>query len=358
MKYSLPPSPEVRDACTDLDSLLTADINANRFRSVIVRLQRSFDIYAATCPAPFISPGLIVTPEIRIQSELYLPMADIVSAFNLLYSFALTYPPILSSTPFYKAMSWADTFVELPPYLQFSVNPALLLAKLLADRDLLTEFLFVSFLPRRFYGGFDRYPEQQKCIRKWLIPGKTGTLHCLDAACGTGEGTYNLALMLSAGGFAPEDIRIEGWTLEPLEVWAANHRRFPHDTYRKVLPRSAATALIQREYRCRITFHCRDILTSPQPEYCGRAGDKRGPFDLILCNGLLGGPIINQKAQLDRAVGNLAQLLAPGGILLAADNFHGGWKQRCPRTELRTSFELSGLGSFEAGEGIGGLKPD
>ena len=88
-----------------------------------------------------------------------------------------------------------------------------------------------------------------------------------------------------------------------------------------------------------------------------RESDVGSRFNLILCNGLLGGPIIHEKEQLDRAVGNLARLLTPGGILLAADNFHGGWKQKCPQKNLRALFELYGLKSFQAGEGVGGLKP-
>ena len=360
--HPLPPSPDTGDAPT-LAGLLAADIHENRFRCSIQRLQRRFEIYASICPEPVISPKLIVTPEIRIQSELYLPIADIAAVFNCLYSAALAYPPILSSTPFHNAMSWADTFAELPPYLQFSANPALLLEKLLTDRELLIEFLFASFLPRRFYGGLGRYPEQQKFVWEWLKTVKPGTLHCLDAACGTGEETYGLSLLLSEGGFSPEEIRIEGWTLEPLEVWAAVHRRLPHDRRREAQLRESTAALFRCGYDRCISFVCRDILTSPSPplhfpENRGEGAGGKKWFDLILCNGLLGGPIIHEKGLLDRAVGNLAQLLSPGGILLAADHFHGGWKQKCPQDELRASFETHGLKYIYTGEGIGGLKPD
>ena len=359
----LPPSPDAGDACSDLGKLLNADINANRFRCSIHRLQHLFEIYASTCPEPAISPGLIVTPEIRIQSELYLPIADIAAVFNRLYSAALAYPPVLSSTPFHNAMSWADTFIELPPYLQFSANPAHLLEKLLTDRELLIGFLFASFLPRRFYGGSGRYPGQQEFIRGWLKTVETGALQCLDAACGTGEETYGLALLLSEEGFSPEEFRIEGWTLEPLEVWAAVHRRFPHDRHREALLREATSAFFQRGYDRHISFSRQDILTSSSPpaaspENRGEAAGEKKRFDLVLCNGLLGGPIIHEKGQLDRAVGNLVQLLSPGGILLAADHFHGGWKQKCPQCELRALFETHGLLYVDTSEGVGGLKPD
>jgi hypothetical protein len=287
---SLPPSPETRDACTTLGSILTADIDATKFRSFIHLLNRRFKIYASTCPEPLISPGLIVTTEIRIQSELYLPIADIAAAFYRLYSAALTYPPIFSSTPFNKAASWADAFAELPPFLQFSANPALLLENLVADRELLIRFLFASFLTRRFYGGIGRYPEQQKLILEWLVTEKRGTLRCLDAACGTGEETYGLTLLLSEQGFAPEDIRIKGWTLEPLEVWAAAHRRFPHDTRREARLREATAALFQHGYDRSISFSRKDILAvsslyHPSSINSGIGNGDSNCYDLILCNG-------------------------------------------------------------------------
>lgn len=350
-----------KDEFGSLDALLSADINKDRFRGALRRLHTLFRVYACTSPVPLPAPGLIVTREIRTQSERYLPVAVITAVFNHLYSAALTYPPTLSSTPFHNAMSWADAFAALPAQFQFSANPALLLESLLADGRLLTRFLFASFLPDRFYGGIGRYPGQQKFIREYLTTRKTGELHCLDAACGTGEEAYGLALLLSELGFSPEEIRIDGWTLEPLEVWAAAHRCFPHDRRREIHLRGATSALFQRGYDHRISFRCQDILTAPPPSTIFRklddkpGGEKRR-FDLILCNGLLGGPIIHEKEHADRAVGNLARLLAPGGLLLAADNFHGGWKQKCPQAELRASFETHRLTYVETDEGIGGLK--
>jgi SAM-dependent methyltransferase len=334
-------------------SLLSPAIKRDRFQTAIRRLHTLFDIYAGTCPVPLPAPGLIVTPEIRTQCERYLPIADITAVFNHLYSAALAYPPILSSTPFHSAMSWADAFADLPAQFQFSTNPARLLEALLADRNLLTAFLFASFLPGRFYGGIGRYPGQRQFIGEWLKIRKGRTVRCLDAACGTGEDTYGLALLLSEEGFSPEEVLIEGWTLEPLEVWAATRRRFPLDLRRETGLREATSVLYQRGYGSRISFRCVDLTEIPPGE-----ADSGGRFDLILCNGLLGGPIIHQKEQLELAMGNLARLLAAGGILLAADNFHGGWKQKCPQAELRALFEKNELKTFEAGEGIGGLKPD
>jgi SAM-dependent methyltransferase len=345
-----------------LDSLLSRNINKNYFQQAIRRLHTLFGIYAGTSPVPLPAPGLIVTPEIRTQCERYLPIGDIAAIFNRLYTAELTYPPILSSTPFHNAMSWADTFAALPAEFQSTANPALLLDSLLADDLKLTRFLFASFLPDRFYGTIGRYPGQQQFIRKWLQSRKTKTLHCLDAACGTGEETYGLAMLLSEERFSPEKVRIDGWTLEPLEVWAATYRRFPHDRRREALLRKATSGLIQQGYDRRISFSRQDLLIPPSPPLpspenrARESGEKK--FDLILCNGLLGGPIVHDNEPLDQVVDRFATLLTPGGILLAADHFHGGWKQRCPQEKLRASFETHGLLYVDTGEGTGGLKPD
>lgn len=334
-------------ASASLDTLINP-VDKVRFQSTIRRLDKLFNSYAGTCPVALPAPGLIITPEIRAQCELYLPVQEVASAFNRLYAEALSYQPILSSTPFHNSMSWADTFRALPPQFQFSANPARLLESLLADRELLIRFLFASFLPDRFYGGIGRYPGQQKFVREWLPQRSAGTLHCLDAACGTGEASYGLAGLLSEEGLLPERIRIDGWTLEPLEVWAATHRRFPHDPQHEIRLRQATLPLFEQDFAECLHFDSVDLT----------AFQSSARFDLILCNGLLGGPIIHDNARLDHLVDTLARLLEPGGMLLAADHFHGGWKQKCPQHKLRALFEKSGLNFFEAGEGIGGLKPD
>lgn len=332
-------------------NILLVSVDKDRFRSAVQRLHALFKIYAATSPEPLPAPGLIITPEIRTQCERYLPIADIAMIFNRLYSAALNYPPILSSTPFYNALSWADVFAVLPAEFQSTPNPAGLLDTLLADSRLLIRFLFSSFLPSRFYGGIGRYPRQQNFIREWLSTRTGGAIHCLDAACGIGEATYGLAILLSESGFSPDKAVIKGCTLEPLEVWAAAHSRFPHDLYREALLKAATSTLKELGFDRCISFHCHDVLNLPLFR-----GGKDGLFDLILCNGLLGGPILHEKRQLDEVIKNLVKMLAPGGALLAANNFHGGWQQKCPQYELRALFEKHGLNNILSGEGIGGQK--
>ena len=91
--------PEAEDEAGTLNSLISQDLDKVRFRRAVHRLHLLFDIYAGTCPVPLPAPGLIVTSEIRAQCERYLPIGEVEAIFNRLYSAALTYPPILSSTP-------------------------------------------------------------------------------------------------------------------------------------------------------------------------------------------------------------------------------------------------------------------
>jgi SAM-dependent methyltransferase len=157
-----------------------------------------------------------------------------------------------------------------------------------------------------------------------------------------------LARLLLDSGVPAQYSLLEGWTLEPLEVWAAAHGRFPHDPPREALFREETGACFEQGFDKAIRFCCADILGPPEAE----------PFDLILCNGLLGGPIIHERCKMNAIVRNLADLLAPGGVLLAADHFHGGWKQKCPQQELRASCELNGLMTTDAAEGVAALKSD
>ncbi|HIJ96484.1 MAG TPA: chemotaxis protein CheR [Desulfuromonadales bacterium] len=344
-------SPPCRDSENEgLDRLISTAIDTTPFQGAVRHLQSRFASYVATCPAPLTAADLIVTPEIRVQSELYLPVAEIRAVFTRLYQSALRYSPILSSTPFYNALSWADAFNSLPTRFQFSANPARLLEALLTDGTLLTEFLFASFLPRRFYGGFARYPLQQEFIRNWLQQKNLHTVRCLDAACGTGEGTYGVARLLMDSGYRAESVLTEGWTLEPLEVWAARARCFPHDRTYEQRFRDETDLLFTGGYLTRISFRTVD-LTDPLMQTAD--SDQR---DLILCNGLLGGPILHDTGKLQQVISTLAELLVPGGILLAADNFHAGWKQHCPHENLCSLLEQCGLNCCEAGEGISGSR--
>lgn len=152
-----------------------------------------------------------------------------------------------------------------------------------------------------------------------------------------------LARLTTQNGFYPENVEIEGWTLEPLEVWSASKQCFPHDpNYEKLFKDEMS------DIGGIANIHFSSIdLTMPS---------SAKPFDLIICNGLLGGPIIHKQYIIEKIVTNLTSLLTISGILLIADHFHGGWKQHCPQRELQAVLKNNNLCLFETGEGVGGLK--
>ncbi|HEX9080273.1 MAG TPA: hypothetical protein VF795_11840 [Desulfuromonadaceae bacterium] len=343
------PSLDPAVAAVNLEKLLSPHIDPAPFQPCILRLRRMFAAFAASAPPPWPAPGLALTPESHFQSELWLPIADIRPVFWRFYRAALRHPPILSSTPFGTAQSWAAIVAAYPALFPGSGDPAALVERLLADAPLQTAFLFRSFLPTRFYGAVPtRYPAQMDVIAAWLADRdrSRGPLRCLDAACGDGAGSYGLARLLLEAGYGAGEFGIEGWTIDPLEVWAAAHAAFPHDPQRQSCYREWVAPVFERGGHRGIVFRAVDL----------RAADRGDGFDLILCNGLLGGPIVHQGEELQRVAGNLAALLRPGGLLLAADRFHGGWKKQIPAEELGDLFRGWGLAVQVEGGGISGLR--
>jgi hypothetical protein len=79
-------------------------------------------------------------------------------------------------------------------------------------------------------------------------------------------------------------------------------------------------------------------------------------YDVVVCNGLLGGPLLHEQSALDAAVGWLALRLKKGGILLAADRFHAGWRRVIPLAELKSLFVRHGIRCLELPEGVGGIR--
>ncbi|MDR3580302.1 MAG: class I SAM-dependent methyltransferase [Oryzomonas sp.] len=344
------PSLDPEDARFRLERLIPPYIDPSRFQSPIRRLRRMSAAFAAFCPPPWPSFGLCLTPETHYQSELWFPLAELQPIFDRFRRVALGYPPLPGSEPFSEASSWAGVAAVLPPPLSSCPTPARLLQRLLSDSRAREKYLFWSCMPNRFYGeAMDRYPRQTALIRQWLQQRQTGeqTVRCLDAACGDGAVTYGLARLLLNHGFTHECFRVEGWTIDPLEVWAAAHCTLPHDPLRQEVLRHWTAPVFANGAERSLSFRQADLLTMP-PD--------RQHFDLIVCNGLLGGPLINEREEIGRIVNNLAALLRPGGLVLATDRFHGGWKQKCPHHEVQALFASAGLAPFEAGEGVGGLK--
>ena len=339
------PSLDPGDARCRLVKLIPSHPDFSCFQSDLRRLRRMSAAFVAFCPPPWPSPGLCLTPEIHYQSELWFPLAELQPIFDRFLRASLGYPPP-GGTPFSEEASWAGVAAVLPPPLSCCTTPVRLMHRLLTDYEARKRYLFWSGMPKRFYGeAMDRYPQQTAIIRHWLEQRETveQPLRCLDAACGDGTATYGLARLLLDYGLSQEGFEVNGWTIDPLEVWAAAHCAFPHDPLRQEAFRRWALPVFASGAARSLSFRQADLL-SVTPD--------RQHFHLILCNGLLGGPIINKEEEMRKIIGNLAALLKPGGMVLAADNFHGGWKQKCPHHELRALFASAGLTPFEAGEGI------
>ncbi len=311
-------------------------------------LELRYRIYAATCPVSLWAPGLILTNELVNQAERYLPVAEIARTFRRFSRLAMTGPAPSDPLVFHDATGWLPVLERLG-WPVADANPAGLLRPLLTDRERRVALLFSLYLPERHGGGFSRYPCQLQALRDWLAvrSGQKGMVRCLDAACGTGEGTWDLAEALLATGLPRENIMITGLTLGALELFAAAHAFFPHDLERQHAYRERIASLVASGMSKRMLFRQADLMD------CGDLGEG---YSAILCNGLLGGPMLHDLVSVERVVKGLAASLEPGGILMAADRFHAGWRKLFPREQLAELFVRCGLRLMAGGEGIAGIR--
>lgn len=344
-QFSFKPDLSAEALATSLAGLLVPGVIRDRqLERHCCRLDERFRIYASTCPVPEWAPGLLITAEIRRQHELYLPLEEIGAAFAALCRLACRYPPLFAATVIAEAQSWPDALARM--HLSLSVNPARLLRMLAECETLRFAFLAAIFIPRSFGGSFNRYPQQAEFLNRWLAAERErlqGRVAILDAACGCGEGTYEAAAAVYELGYAVSLSTIEGSTLEPLELVAAAHGWFPADAARGRIFRERVQRLLAGGAGEMIHFN-REDLRSPRQSPAG--------YDVIICNGLLGGPLLHEAKALAEVAALLTARLKPGGILLAADHFHEGWKQKNPPATLAGLLTGSGLQIVDAGEGL------
>lgn len=325
-------------------------INGSGLERQVSRLEQGFYRYAATYPHGLWAPDLAITNEMRGLTECRLPMSEIQRVFNRFFSTALTFTPFLGASIIHTAPCWLDALQRLQSLVK-QANPARLLRGLMADEEERCRFLFFNFLPRQYGGGFDRYPAQTAFLRNWLRENRERFgkgVNCLDAACGCGEGTYELARLLLECDYRVESFEVHGSTLEPLELFAAAHGYFPHEPLRQVSHRHKIQPLFQCGAADRIFFHQEDIAGTPAAER----------YDVVLCNGILGGPFIHDRSGLEAAFASLAGRVKPGGILLAADRFHDGWKKTAPAALLEEIFVRSGFRLLGIKDGMAGIKTE
>ena len=313
------------------------------------RLQERFRRYSSTCPAPEWGHGLIVTSEIRGQTERYLPIDEIRAAFRCLLRSSTRYEPFLPAFNLFSALSWPDALARfhVPPD---SSNPADLIRRLAEDEDSRRIFIASFLVPCRYGGEFGRYPLQAVFLREWLENRRQVGLDgvsILDAACGSGEQSYELAELLFDAGWEPERCTVIGETIEPLELTAAAHGWFPHDRAREIRFRRRVEPILAEGCGSMISFVNRDVC-------CRVEAGRR--YDVVICNGLIGGPLLNDKRMVQETLRYLAERVEKGGVFLAADRFHAGWRKAVSAGMIGTELESAGFAIVDAGEGVAAVR--
>lgn len=324
------------------------DLLTPEFVRALDRLAMAFTTLCAYYPFGCWRQGLVVTAEMHRLVEQYLPLAEVWRAWRGVVTASIA-PPVSMFPGEGAAASWLAILERLD--LAVPMAPHLLLGRMLRDEEFREKVLFAWYLPRHHGGGFNRYPAQLVWLRQWLGQRRARgvrDIKCLDAACGSGEGTYELAALLAEVGFYPHATVVRGSTLQPLEVVAAALAHFPHDPEREQEYRQQLTTLLPRAATAQVTFRPEDLRQPvADPDH----------YDLILCNGLLGGPLLHDRLELQQVLRGLVARLRVGGILLADDRFHAGWHRAVPRAELAGMLVNSGLRLLPLASGVGGELP-
>ena len=89
----------------------------------------------------------------------------------------------------------------------------------------------------------------------------------------------------------------------------------------------------------------------------GQAGDFSfgRPFDLIVCNGLVGGRFFHRPEQYAGFLASCRKCLAPGGRLFLANRFHEGARRDVEafmRAAARAGFPMQGTWRLMHGAGL------
>ncbi len=233
---------------------------------------------------PWWARNLIITPGIRETYEKWLPIDEFKSSLS---GVARAYLPDESWLPLPlrngTCLSMPDFWASMPPAFEGRVK--------FAEEELLPLFCAMAD-PPRFGTTAGRYPEELEYLCNIVQEG----MSILDVGCGVGVNTLEMASMLKGAG-------LTGITPEPLEVWMAANRRIPHDLQRQSM---------MRQFDGHAHF------------MCGIAEDFSGNYDIIVCNGLIGGRFFCSETQYSAFLRCCRFSLRQGGRVLIADRFHEG----------------------------------
>lgn len=259
-------------------------------------------LFRRHAPAPWWGPGLIVTPRLRGTYDTWLPVGEYLADLAGVARQHLPDPswmPRMLRNPRHDASTSA-----LPPPLSlpdlWATLPAHLGGIVTLEASQIMPLLCALAAPPRYGTAAGRYPEQRQQIARFAGSCRAPGLHYLDLACGTGEGTAEIAELLH--GVSGKPVRATGLTLEPLEAWmaAGRHPSRPGKT---------------------LAFVAGEAHLPPFS----------GGFDLVTANGLIGGPMCSAESQMTALPAILAGLLSDDGKAAIANNFHHG---RRPAVEI------------------------
>jgi SAM-dependent methyltransferase len=274
-----------------------AQVNA-RWAERLARFRR----YAGP---PWWAPGLIIDADLRAKYEAFLPVSDFLADLRRLAAAVLPHPTWvprrllpLPARCHVGPPSLPDLWADLPEPMAGRTC--------FAPRELLPLFCALA-APPRFGTAAGRYPQQMELLRAWAVTHPGAAIRVLDLACGTGQGTYEVCAALTAASRGG-DVRVTGLTWEPLEAWMATCRRAPHDP--------AATRELRRfGHLPGVTFVAGDVRRMPLSPGA----------DVVIANGIVGGPYLRGGEDLGSFLDELLRLLVPTGLVVVANRFHDGW---------------------------------
>jgi SAM-dependent methyltransferase len=278
--------------------------------------QERLRLFRARVGPPWWAPGLVLTPELRAGYETYLPVAEFAADLARLGDRLLPHPswvPHLLRARDGGAcpLPRPDGPASLPDL--WALLPEALAGHLCFAADALPALFCALADPAHFGTAAERYPAQQERFAALCTPHPRGRLRLLDLACGVGLGTFASAAL--AGGRSGCCVDTVGLTLEPLEAWMAAQQSLPHDRPRQRRLQDLAAGVSG------VHFAAADVRRLPV----------QGPFDIILCNGLIGGTLLHHGRDLLELLAGCGGALAPAGWLLIANRFHDGRRTHVER---------------------------
>ncbi len=269
--------------------------------------RKKYDKFHEYASPPWWTPDLVLTPDIHAEYERFLPINEFIDDLQVqllaVLSGSAYLPQCLNVTDY---MSLPDFWRQLPEWLT---------GRLLWSSEELFAVACALASPASHGAQSGRYPEQIEFLVDWLRHNSCDTIRVLDYGCGTGQGTYELAHALK---LPEKKTAIVGITIEYLEAWMASGRVLPHLSHSPLPPQQQYPDYTPAE-NMDLAFVSGNVFTFLVKQ----------PIDIIVCNGLLGGPYLPLQMKDATVIWKKFQTqLSPGGLLVIGDHFHAGFREQ------------------------------